>query len=285
MDFLLRIVEFFLAFVLSFFGGTGGDTVAHSYQLADNISACELRVHYIDVGQGDCIFAELPGGRSMLIDAGTNDSVATVCDYIDAIGEDTLDYVIATHPHADHIGGMDGVLDEFDVGTFYMPDVQSNTRTFESMLDSLETSDAKVIKAEAGVVVCEEDNLKIQLIAPTEDYYDEINDYSAVVKLTYGETDFLFMGDAEKYAENKITADVSADVLKVGHHGSDTSSGEKFLKRVNPSCAVISAGRDNDYGHPHREVIDRLNKRNIKIFRTDLLGTVVIGSDGENIEY
>ena len=221
----------------------------------------------------------------MLIDAGTNDSVATVCDYIDAIGEDTLDYVIATHPHADHIGGMDGVLDEFDVGTFYMPDVQSNTRTFESMLDSLETSDAKVIKAEAGVVVCEEDNLKIQLIAPTEDYYDEINDYSAVVKLTYGETDFLFMGDAEKYAENKITADVSADVLKVGHHGSDTSSGEKFLKRVNPSCAVISAGRDNDYGHPHREVIDRLNKRNIKIFRTDLLGTVVIGSDGENIEY
>ena len=285
MDFLLRIVEFFLAFVLSFFGGTGGDTVAHSYQIADNISACELRVHYIDVGQGDCIFAELPSGKSMLIDAGTNDSVATVCDYIDAIGEDTLDYVIATHPHADHIGGMDGVLDEFDVGTFYMPDVQSNTRTFVSMLDSLETSDAKVIKAEAGVVVCEEDNLKIQLIAPTEDYYDEVNDYSAVVKLTYGETDFLFMGDAEKYAENKITADVSADVLKVGHHGSDTSSGEKFLKRVNPSCAVISAGRDNDYGHPHREVIDRLNKRNIKIFRTDLLGTVVIGSDGENIEY
>jgi competence protein ComEC len=285
MDFLLRIVEFFLACVLSFFGGTGGDTVAHSYQIADNISACELRVHYIDVGQGDCIFAELPGGRSMLIDAGTNDSVATVCDYIDAIGEDTLDYVIATHPHADHIGGMDGVLDEFDVGTFYMPDVQSNTRTFESMLDSLETSDAKVIKAEAGVVVCEEDNLKIQLIAPTEDYYDEVNDYSAVVKLTYGETDFLFMGDAEKYVENKITADVSADVLKVGHHGSDTSSGEKFLKRVNPSCAVISAGKGNDYGHPHREVIDRLNKRNIKIFRTDMLGTVVIGSDGENIEY
>ena len=285
MDFLLRLVELILAFVMSFFGGTGGDTVAHSSRIADNIAACELRAHYIDVGQGDCIFAELPDGKSMLIDAGTNDSVATVCDYIDATGEDRLDYVIATHPHADHIGGMDGVLEEFDVGTFYMPDVQNNTRTFESMLDSLEASDAKVIKAEAGVVVCEENELKIQLVAPTEDYYDEINDYSAVVKLTYGETDFLFMGDAEKYSESKITADVSADVLKVGHHGSDTSSGESFLKKVNPSIAVISLGQDNEYGHPHREVLQRLNSRSIKIFRTDKLGTVVIGSDGENIEY
>ena len=285
MDFLLRLVELILAFIMSFFGGTGGDTVAHSYRIADNIAACELRVHYIDVGQGDCIFAELPDGKSMLIDAGTNDSVATVCDYIDATGEDRLDYVIATHPHADHIGGMDGVLEEFDVGTFYMPDVQNDTRTFESMLDSLEASDAKVIKAEAGVVVCEENELKIQLVAPTEDYYDEINDYSAVVKLTYGETDFLFMGDAEKYSESKITADVSADVLKVGHHGSDTSSEESFLKKVNPSIAVVSLGQDNEYGHPHREVLQRLNSMNIKIFRTDKLGTVVIGSDGENIEY
>ena len=285
MDFLLRIVEIILAFILSFFGGTGGDTVAHSYRISDNIAACELRVHYIDVGQGDCIFAELPGGKSMLIDAGTNESVATVCDYISATGEDTLDYVIATHPHSDHIGGMDGVIDEFDIGVFYMPDVQNNTRTFESMLDSLEASDAKVVKAEDGVVVCEEDNLKIQLIAPTEDYYDGFNDYSAVVKLTYGETDFLFMGDAEKYSESKIKADVSADVLKVGHHGSNSSSGEKFLKKVNPGYAVISCGQGNDYGHPHKEVTERLNKRNIKIFRTDMLGTVVIGSDGEKIEY
>lgn len=285
MDFLLRIVEIMLAFILSFFGGTGGDTVAHSYRISDNIAACELRVHYIDVGQGDCIFAELPGGKSMLIDAGTNESVATVCDYISATGEDTLDYVIATHPHSDHIGGMDGVIDEFDIGVFYMPDVQNNTRTFESMLDSLEASDAKVVKAEAGVVVYEEDNLKIQLIAPTEDYYDGFNDYSAVVKLTYGETDFLFMGDAEKYSESKIKADVSADVLKVGHHGSNSSSGEKFLKKVNPGYAVISCGQGNDYGHPHKEVTERLNKRNIKIFRTDMLGTVVIGSDGEKIEY
>lgn len=285
MDLLLRIVELILAFILSFFGGSGGDTVAHSYRIEDNVAACELRVHYIDVGQGDCIFAELPGGRSMLIDAGTNESVATVCDYISATKEDTLDYVIATHPHSDHIGGMDGVIDEFDIGTFYMPDVQNNTRTFESMLDSLEASDAEVKKAEAGLVIYEEDNLKIQLVAPTEGYYDEINDYSAVVKLTYGETDFLFMGDAEKYSEGKITADVSADVLKVGHHGSDTSSGAKFLRKVNPAYAVISSGKDNEYGHPHKEVTDRLKERNIKIFRTDMLGTVVIGSDGKNIEY
>ncbi len=285
MDLLLRITELILAFVLSFFGGSGLDTIAHSYRLDDNVAACELRIHYIDVGQGDCIYAELPGGKAMLIDAGTNESVAAVCDYIANTGEDTLDYVIATHPHADHIGGMDGVLDEFEVGTFYMPDVQSNSRTFESMLDSLEASDADVVKAEAGVVICDDDKLKIEFVSPTDDYYDEINDYSAVVKLTYGETDFLFMGDAQKYAEDKISADIRADVLKVGHHGSDTSSGKKFLEKVNPSYAVISAGQDNDYGHPHREVIDRLNKRNIKIFRTDMLGTVVIGSDGQNIEY
>ena len=285
MDFLLKIVEFILAFILSFFGGAGGDTVAHSYRLPDNVASCELIVHYIDVGQGDCIFVELPKDKAMLIDAGTNESVATVCDYIDSRGEDRLDYVIATHPHADHIGGMDGVLDEFEVGTFYMPDVQNNTRTFESMLDSLDANGADVKEAEAGVVVWEDDELKIQIVSPVEHHYDDINDYSAVVKLTYKDTDFLFAGDAQKYAEGKITSDISADVLKVGHHGSDTSSGESFLEKVNPDYAVISAGVDNEYGHPHREVMDRLTKRGIKIFRTDMTGTVVIGSDGESIEY
>lgn len=285
MDFILRIIEFVLAFVLSFFGGSGGATVAHSYRLPDNVAECELRVHYIDVGQGDCIYIELPEGKSMLIDAGTNDSVDTVCDYISNTGEDTLDYVVATHPHADHIGGMDGVVARFDIGTFYMPDVQSDTRTFESMLDSLEASDARVEVAKAGVVMCNEDNLTIQILSPTQARYEDLNNYSSVVKLTYGETDFLFTGDAEKYAEKKIVADVSADVLKVGHHGSDTSTGEEFLNRVNPAYAIISSGEDNEYGHPHREVVERLRDRGIKIFRTDTQGTVVIGSDGKNIEY
>lgn len=285
MDFLLKAVEFIFALIFSLFGVNGGNTVADMYAVPDNVAACELRVHFIDVGQGDCIFAELPDGKSMLIDAGTNESEDVVCDYIRYCGEDYLDFVVATHPHADHIGGMDGVIDEFDIGTFYMPDVEYDTKTFESMLDCLEASEAKVIKAEAGVVVCEEDGLKIQLVAPTEDYYDEINDYSSVVKVTYGETDFLFMGDAEKYSESKITADVSADVLKVGHHGSDTSTGKEFLKSVAPDYAVISCGVDNEYGHPHKSVIDRLNSRGVKVFRTDTMGTVVIGSDSINIEY
>ena len=285
MDFVIKIFEFVLAVILSLFGGSGGDTVAHTYKLPGNVAQCELRVHYIDVGQGDCIFIELPEGKSMLIDAGLNETDKLVCDYIKNTGEDFIDYVVATHPHADHIGGMDTVVDTFDIGTFYMPDAQSNTRTFESMLDSLEASDARVEVAEAGVVVCDDDNLLIQILSPTEDYYEELNDYSSVVKLTYGETDFLFTGDAEQLAENKITADVSADVLKVGHHGSGTSTGSKFLKRVNPSYAVISAGEDNEYGHPHKEVMERLRSRDIKIFRTDTQGTVVIGSDGKNIEY
>ncbi|MBQ7900401.1 MAG: MBL fold metallo-hydrolase [Clostridia bacterium] len=285
MKFIAKIFEFLLAIIFSFFGGSGGDTVAHSYRISDNVAACDVIVHYIDVGQGDSIFVQLPDGKSMLIDAGTNDSDDVVCDYIDNMGEDFLDYVVATHPHADHIGGMDGVIDTFDIGKFYMPDVQSNTKTFESMLDSLDDKNVKTEVARAGVVICDEGNLKIQIFSPTEAYYDETNDYSAVVKLTYGETDFLFAGDAQEYAESKITADVSADVLKVGHHGSKTSTSDSFLERVNPSLAVISSGKDNEYGHPHKEVTDRLRSRGIKIFRTDTSGTVVMGSDGENIEY
>ena len=252
--------------------------------LPQQLEQCDVIVHYIDVGQGDSTFVQLPDGRSMLIDAGENDYGDTVVDYIKSSGEDYLDFVVATHPHSDHIGGMDDVIDEFDVGAFYMPDCSHNTVTFESMLDSLSEKEIKPVKAESGVVICNDDNLRIEILSPVTTY-DDLNNYSAVVKLTYGNKSFLFMGDAEQYAENLISADVSADVIKVGHHGSSTSTGEEFFNRVNPTFAVISSGENNDYGHPHKEVLDRLKESNIKIFRTDTDGTVVIGTDGENLFY
>ena len=249
---------------------------------ADN---CDVIVHYIDVGQGDSIFVKLPDGKSMLIDAGENDQGGKVIDYIKSTGEDYLDYVVATHPHSDHIGGMDDVINSVDIGTFYMPDCTTSTVTYESMIDALENNNVKVKQAKSGVVICDYADVKIEILSPTEDSYDDLNNYSAVVKLTYKNKSFLFMGDAETYVEKLITSDVSADVIKLGHHGSSTSSGAKFLNRVNPDMAVISCGKDNEYGHPHKEIIKRLEKLEITAFRTDEKGSIIIGTDGEKIYY
>ena len=283
-DFLSHLLAGLVAVLLSLFGITA-DTYSSDYQKNSLALNSPLCVHYIDVGQGDSIYVKLPNGENLLIDAGDNDAGVNVTGYLKDLKVKKIDYLVATHPHSDHIGGMDDVINKFDIETMYMPDVTHNTSTFSSLLDAIEKNNVKLKVAKSGVSILKEENLSVDILSPDGKTYEDMNNYSAVVKITYGDTAFLFMGDAEKVIENKLKLGLKSDVIKVGHHGSDTSTGEKFLQSVSPEVAVISVGENNDYSHPHNEVVSRLKKHNINIFRTDYDGTVVIGSDGEKIVY
>ena len=243
----------------------------------------ELRVSFIDVGQGDSEFIELPNGETLLIDAGTNETGADVVNYIESLGYSSIDYVVGTHPHEDHIGGLDDVIRTFDVESVYMPKVTADTKTFEDVLDAVDEKGLTINTAKAGVTLVDGDRLSVKMLAPVLDEYDNTNDYSAVIRIVYDDTSFIFMGDAEQYAEDLITGDVDSDVLKVGHHGSSTSTGEAFLERVSPSYAVISCGLGNSYCHPHTETIEKLG--GIPVFRPDEMGTIVATSDGSEISF
>lgn len=242
-----------------------------------------LKVNYIDVGQADSIFIELPNKQTMLIDAGTNGAGSTVVKYIKDLGYSKLDYVIGTHPHEDHIGGLDDVINTFTIGKIYMPKVASTTKTFEDVLTAIQSKKLKVTTAKAGVSILNQDGLTADILAPVKDSYKDLNNYSAVIKLTYGTTSYLFMGDAEIESENQITANVKADVLKVGHHGSDSSTSQTFLKKVSPKYAVISVGQDNRYGHPAQATLNALQAAGVTVYRTDVNGTIIMQSDGKTI--
>lgn len=242
-----------------------------------------LTVRFLDVGQADATVIHLPNGETMLIDAGTWDSSDKVISYIRRARVTEIDYAVGTHPHSDHIGGLADVLNIFEVEKLYMPNVVNNSKSFENVLDAVEENDIDVYTAKAGVVIYEDDITKVSILGPAGDEYEELNDYSAIVKIEYGETSFLFTGDAEKLAEEEIVSDVKANVLKVGHHGSNSSSSANFLKRVSPEIAVISVGADNGYNHPSKKVLNRLKSVGAKVYRTDLNGDIVIKSDGVNI--
>ncbi|MEA4972528.1 hypothetical protein SDC9_71827 [bioreactor metagenome] len=243
-----------------------------------------MRVSYIDVGQGDSEFIELPNGKTMLIDAGPNEAGSKVVEYIKSLGYTSIDYVVATHPHEDHIGGMDDVINAFDIGDIYMPKVSADTKTYEDLLDAISAKNLIIYTAHAGVSVIGDDGLSVNMLAPVSDSYDDLNNYSAVIRIVYGDTSFLFTGDAENISESEITDDVKADVLKVGHHGSDTSTSDDFLAKVNPSIAVISCGKDNKYGHPTESTVQKLKDKGVQVLRTDEVGTIVISTDGSNLK-
>lgn len=244
-----------------------------------------LIVHYIDVGQADSILIQI-NGKNLLIDAGNRDDGDVVVSYLKAHGVEKINYVIATHPHEDHIGGMVDVIKKFPIEKFYAPKITTDTKTFENMVDALQDKDLKINTAKAGVDLNLGDNIECDFLSPTSSSYDDLNNYSSVLKITYGSTSFLFMGDAEKLVEKQLInskADLSCDVLKVGHHGSSSSSSKDFLDKSHPKIAVISCGKDNDYNHPHKETIDELSKRNLSIYRTDKIGSIIIESDGKKV--
>ena len=242
-----------------------------------------LRVNYIDVAQGDSIFIQLPNKETMLIDAGEAYEVDNVINYLNNLGITKIDYAVGTHPHTDHIGGLEEVINTFDIGSIYMPRASSTSKTYEDLLTTISNKGLKVKTAKSGVVVLDDDNLKLEFIAPNSDSYSELNNYSAVLKLTYLDNTFLFMGDAETLSEDEITYDVDADVIKVGHHGSDSSSGIEFVKKVSPEYAIIMVGEGNSYNHPYQSIIDRYESVGAKVLRTDLDGNIVCDSDGVDV--
>lgn len=250
----------------------------------DEVAVRDLGVDFIDVGQADAIYIALPNGEDMLIDAGNNKDGQTVVTYLKEHGVEMLDYLVGTHPHADHIGGMDTVIDAFDIENIYMPDASTTTKTFEDVLSVIGRKGYGITRARAGAVVFERNGLKLEFLSPVQDWYKDLNDYSAVVRLTYLNKTFLFMGDAGMLPEQEITGDVEADVLKIGHHGSKTATSQEFLNRVRPAYAVVCVGAGNSYGHPAQEVLDRLYNAQVWVYRTDVDGTVCFESDGNSLE-
>lgn len=256
-----------------------------SQQAEDSADAVSLlKIHVIDVGQGDSILIESEN-KHMLIDAGERNKGNDVIDYLESIGIKKIDFVIATHPHSDHIGGLADVIRHFDIGKVIMPDVVHTSKTFEDMLDAISEKGLKITKAKTGSEYSL-GNASFVILAPNGSYYSSLNNYSVVIRLQNGKNSFIFTGDAELLSENEILQtgiNLDADVLKLGHHGSSTSSGKQFLDAVTPDIALISVGEGNQYGHPDDDIIQALNNRNIKLFRTDKQGTIVLTSDGTTI--
>ncbi|MDD4568539.1 MAG: ComEC/Rec2 family competence protein [Tepidanaerobacteraceae bacterium] len=247
-----------------------------------------LKVHFIDTGQSDSIFIKSPTGKTMLIDAGNNDDEDTIISYIKKQGVSKLDFLVGTHPHEDHLGAMDDVIDFFDIGEILMPNVTSNTKTFKDVLLAVKNKGLKITPVRGGMTVPFDNDIKIHIFAPNNSSYESMNNYSIVIKLTYGNTSFLFTGDAEKISEDEMlhnsNYNLQADVLKVAHHGSSTSTTVEFLSAVSPKYAVICVGQDNPYGHPHKETIDNLLQYGVEVYTTADNGNIMITSDGEDIE-
>lgn len=242
-----------------------------------------LRIYFIDVGQADCILIN-NNGEYALIDAGNNEDGKKLVNYLNDLGVHNFKYVIGTHAHEDHIGGMDDIIKNFSIEHFYMPDVITTTKTFEDVLDALEEKKIvfEVPEVDSTFSLAES---KFQVIYIGKDKTD-LNDSSIVLKMFFKNTSYLFMGDATNKVEKEIlNKDLKSDVLKVGHHGSQYSSHAQFLKEVSPKYAIIQVGKNNSYSHPKDVTIKKLEAIGAKIYRTDNDGTIILSSDGENISF
>ena len=245
------------------------------------IAEDQLIIDFFDVGQADSMLIRNQD-KTMLIDAGTNEMGNVVVEHLKEYGISKIDYLIGTHPHEDHIGGLDDVINNFDIGQVYMPQITTTTKTFEDVLNAIENKNLKITSPNKDdIIEFGQANTKFMTI-PILDR-DNLNLSSLVIRLEFGNNSFLFMGDAEKENEQSIKWP-KTDVLKVGHHGSNTSSTKEFLNQVQPQYSIIMVGKDNSYKLPKEETINKLKECGSEIYRTDLNGDIQIISDGNNIE-
>ncbi len=242
-----------------------------------------LSVIVLDVGQGNAIFVQMPNGRTMLIDTGEYEYWKRLDGYLKSFGVARLDAVIGSHPHSDHIGSLQSVIKNYEVGNLYMPKVDYDSNTYQNLLRAIRSKGMRATATKGGPnqTIALDDGVEIRVLAPNSDAYDDLNDYSIVVRLSYAGHSMLIPADATRRSEAEMLGAfdervLKSDVLLVSHHGSNTSSSAAFLKVVDPEAAIISLGANNDYGHPHTEVVSRLQKRQIPIYRTDELGCIAV---------
>ena len=247
-----------------------------------------LRVHILDVGQADCILIQGPE-KVLVIDGGESGDASTIIQYLQKQGVERIDYYLNTHPHSDHYGGITQVMQAIPTGEFFPHPVPEEhtptTRSYQKLIQYLLDSKTKTTVLDPGDTLDLGGGAVLTILAPLEGYED-MNNNSLVGRLTFGERAFLFTGDAEKKSEKAILesgVELSADVYSIPHHGSNTGMTQKFLDQVKPQYATISVGKDNDYGHPHRDTIQRLSEGEVPCLRTDLLGNIVFETDGKTL--
>lgn len=275
---ILIIITVIGGFYLSEIDGTY--SLNNTQETFSDVSS-DLVVSYLDVGQADAILVQ-NNGEAMLIDAGNNEDGEILVEYFRKNGVSSFKYLVGTHPHEDHIGGLDDIINNFSIDTIYLPDVITTTKTFTEVLDAIENKNKTYEIPKIGEEFYLGEARGVVIYTGNDD--NDLNNSSIVLRLSFGNTSFLFTGDMEENLEKKILdKDIQADVLKVGHHGSEFSTMDTFLKRVNPKYAIISVGKKNSYGHPHKIILDKLNKNNVETHRTDEEGTIVVTSDGKNI--
>ncbi|HWS30191.1 MAG TPA: ComEC/Rec2 family competence protein [Clostridia bacterium] len=301
---VVAVIVFLCVLFAVYHAASAGTPASDFYPTPSSLSAASAQpvsappgvmdVYMLDVGQGDSIFLLSPSGKTMLVDAGEASEFDKIDAFLKSQGVTKLDVVVATHPHSDHIGAMSKVINAYEIGTFYMPDIAHTTATFEKMVDALEEQNVSVKRAEANgeTYMPWSDEVTVRILSPMKDGdYDQesLNDWSVVLHVSFGNSSILLTGDAEEAAEEQMLSSYGASVfratvLKAGHHGSRTSGSEAFLDAVNPRIALISCGLDNSYGHPHKETLERYAARGIEAYRTDQDGTIHLTFAAEGVK-
>ena len=292
---VVLIILFLLSSRINLSDG-GAPEGINSVPLPDSSAGQPLQVYFLDVGQGDSELIRIPGETgyfNMLIDTGEYEYADGLTEYLKDLGVERIDALVCSHPHTDHMGCMARMIQRFDIGAIYMPlmpeDKAPTTAAYEKLLDAVLDKGLTINQLHEDAIIESPPGSQFQVMSPRIDAdWDGANNYSAVMRLVYGESSFLFTGDAESESEKTILEDgygVSTDVLKCGHHGSSSSTTRAFLDAVDPLYAVISCGEGNSYGHPHRETLQSLQKRDIPVYRTDKDGTILAKSDGKNITF
>ncbi len=286
-----KLIGIIIAIILAFFAYEAKDMVTENVDVSEFAKGDAVYVHFIDVGQGSSTLIQ-EGTSGILIDAGEKDYGQVVIDYLEKVGIDSLEYVVASHPHSDHIGGLDDVLYKFPVDTIVMPELEEfntpTTRVYEDLLTAVFDNDipADFIYGKQSYIFGLNDNINIEVLGPVEQVSD-LNDMSIILRASAYDTDFMILGDAKKQElesvyKNPLNKSLSinensfkSDIIAMGHHGSSTSIYKPFLNAVDADIAVISCGKDNKYGHPHKEALNYINENAMTSLRTDEIGNIV----------